>query len=756
MDRNDSSWKLMAAVFFVLLVWSVILLSKEIKLKVTQRDIWVAKSDSLIRQDDMRMLLPSRGNILSENGELLSASVPYYRPAIDFSVEPLRENNGKMFRDGVDSLAIGLNKVLGEKSIKEYRKMLWRGYNRKLKCLQLTRKPVKYTIYKRLSELPILRNGRYKGGFYPSEKLVKRIKPFGTLAAITIGNLNDEGRATNGVEHALDKELRGEIGEGKIERRAGANIIVERKKPEPGADVVTTLDVEIQDICEKALRRELEELQAEAGVAMVMEVKTGKIKAIVNLNGAKKTKDEDIMTYHENKSIALTSNMEPGSTFKVPAMMAALEDGTVKHGDSVDCGDGMWYLFGVNKDPISDFNTGDKGNGKIPIEQAIVRSSNVGMGKIMYDRYPNVRKAQHWVDVLKKMGVDRHIDLGFTGVAEAKISGPREKGKKWNHTDVASMAYGYSVNMPLLYTLNFYNAIANNGIMMAPYIIKEVRRNGEIIKETRPRVMQEKICKDEVLEQIKAMMLDVVEDKHGTAKPVRSEYVKIAGKTGTARYGYGTGNGWKHHVSFCGFFPYEKPRYSCIVFIKNPKNGSASGGKMAGVVFKEIAERVMAKVEYMPVAAFNSVEMAKERRILGVKNDSCGEAYVRRLTPCPWRGRKKDAESIYKELELEMFKADTKEINEDDYVTIRYDKNNNGELRAVMTKNNDKGLNNLIGMGLRDAIYAIESEGLKAKVVTISSDGDTPKGGRRKVIGQSPEEGARLSKGGVVTIEVRE
>lgn len=399
----------------------------------------------------------------------------------------------------------------------------------------------------------------------------------------------------------------------------------------------------------------------------------------------------------------LRYGLEPGSTQKIPSLMVALEDGVIKPTDTVDCGNGIWKFS--NEVEISDHNTGERANGKIPISQVIVRSSNVGIAKVIDKAYKD--DPQDFVNALRKMGVGMPMDVGFSaGVAQAEIKGPDEN-PLWGPSDLASMSYGYSVNMPLLYTLTFYNAIANNGTMVQPCFVNKIARNGELIKEYSPVVLKKSICSSKTLAIIKDMMLQVVEDSlHATGKPVKSKYVRIAGKTGTARYDYRVGQITRHQVSFCGFYPYENPEYSCIVFIRNPRKGTPSGGAMAGPVFKEIAERVMAS-----------------HSLMSINNYSIDT--IQTLLPKVKRGSFEALRTVLSELKLPVQKN-----MQDDNISLS---------NSVQLKNNS--IPNVKGMGAKDAIYLLEKKGLKVSVE-----------GRGKVVSQSVLEGTDALKGRTIKL----
>ncbi len=698
--------------FFVLLGFGLVV-KKIITIQQVEKDEWMALSDSLRKVSRVVEVEPSRGNIFSDSGELMASTVPTYYLYMDMMTPALRLDDGALFWGNIDSLSLCLSQKMGDKTKTQYRVQLITAFKQKKRHFRISRKRISHADYKDVKQFPIFRLGS-RGGLV-ARKMVKRIKPYGSLAAVTVGDLYAEkGKgAKYGIEAAFDEYLKGKPGRGHIERKAGVNILVNDIAPENGADITTTLNVDMQDIAEKALRQKITQIDADKGAVILMEVGTGKIKALVNLTRIDKG------DFRELESIALPSNLEPGSTFKIPALMAALEDGVVKPDDEVDCGDGTWQL---NEEVlITDHNTGEKANGVIPVPQVIVRSSNVGMAKLIYEGYKD--KPEKYIKTLHRMGVGMPIDIGFKGVAEASILGPDEN-PLWAPSDLASMAYGYSVNMPLLYTLTFYNAIANDGRMMSPYLVKKITKEGKLIQEFEPKVMENSICSSKTLKIIKNMMLQVVEDPHhATGKPARSKYVRIAGKTGTARYGYNYSEGrnmniTRHRVFFCGFFPYENPKYTCIVYMQNPRVGGAAGGSMAGPVFKEIAERVMASSSTMTVEKF----VADSNRV---------------INPYIAAGQLADLKVVAKTLKLK-----TEQKPKTNWIKVRVDSNNVFQIEDCEMIENL--VPNVVGMGLKDAIYLLERNGLRTAAI-----------GRGRVRKQSIRPGVRINKGDKIYLELR-
>ncbi|MDA3853423.1 MAG: penicillin-binding protein [Bacteroidales bacterium] len=688
-----------AIVYFIVVFGFALVVRKIVHIQYSEKDRWIALSDSLRKVNKQFDVEPNRGNIYSCNGELMASTVPSYYLYMDFMTPTLQSNEGKVFYKNLDSLSYYLSRKLGDKSEDAYRRHLLKGYHQKKRHYRISRVKVSHVAYKKIKQFPLFRMG-FRSGLI-TEKRIKRIKPYGSLASITIGSLygmKAKG-ARNGLEAAYDSILSGKSCKAHLERKAGVNIQIADEEPQNGADLTSTINMNMQDIAEKALRDKLIELDAELGCVALMEVKTGQIKACVNL-----TKVGD-STYYEVVNFMLRSELEPGSTQKIPSLMVALEDGVVKPNSIVDCGDGTWKFS--DEIEISDHNTGDKANGKIDMTQVIVRSSNVGMAKMIDNAYKD--NPQEFVNALREMGVGMPMDIGFSGTAEAEIKGPDEN-PLWGPSDLASMSFGYSVNMPLLYTLTFYNAIANNGQMLQPSFVNKITRNGELLQENAPVVLKKSVCSQKTLDIIKKMMLQVVEDSlYATGKPVRSKYVRIAGKTSTVRYNYKVKWRRKLQVSFCGFYPYDNPEYSCIVYIRNPKRGVPSGGSMAGPVFKDIAERVMAShslipIKKYPVDSTNIVQPIIKRGLF--------EASNRVL------------------LDLKLINKST-----DDLASNTQEKKE---------EENETSLPNVKGMGAKDAIFLLEKKGLKVLIE-----------GRGSVVHQSILPGTKAIKGSHIKLRLR-
>ncbi|MBQ9285476.1 MAG: transpeptidase family protein [Bacteroidaceae bacterium] len=537
-----------------------------------------------------------RGNIYSADGQLMVGSMPVYTLRMDFVVkdpnDSIAERKLQVWRDStfaadLDSFCIGLNHLFPETSVAEFRSRLLDGKRRGRRNLAIKHN-VSYIKYKESLRLPYARHGRIKTGFY-AEEIPQRQKPYGNMATRTLGSLmttNDSAR--NGLELAYDSILRGI--NGKMHREKVRRQWLDKTDVEPinGLDLITTIDVGMQDAAEKILERKLKEINAEIGVVVLMEVQTGDVKAIVNLTRLAPG------VYAEVKNDAITDLWEPGSTFKTASMMVALEDGMVKRGDMVDVGNGQWPMHGR---VMKDHNWRKGGYGRpISVDECLMFSSNVGVSRIIDEHYHD--HPERYVDGLYREGVGVPFDLPFPGAGKPFVRRPKSDGSNWSKTALPWMSIGYETQIPPIYTVAFYNAIANNGRMVQPRFVREIRRDGQTLKEFPVVTVKERICKPSTLRDIHAILERVVNDPLGLGKKAGCKQFKVCGKTGTAQvadeHGSYHGSPARYMVSFAGFYPSEAPKYSCVVCIK--KSGlPASGGTQAGPVFSELAQFVMAK-----------------------------------------------------------------------------------------------------------------------------------------------------------------
>ena len=699
--KRDILWRVYLC-FLGIVVFSLLILGRAFYIQQVQGKYWVSVSDSL-RQKFVETEA-ERGTIFSEDGNMLSTSIPFFNIYIDFGADGLREKDGKRFKDNVDSLSTALAAFFKDKSAKEYKKELQKGYREKNRYYSLKRN-LSFEQYKMLRNFPLVKQGRNKSGFIAEVKS-KRLNPFGLLANRTIG-LARENAQNVGIERTYDSLLSGESGK-KLMRfvGAGAYIPVEGYEIEPknGKDIVTTIDVNIQDIAENALLKMMIGNEAVHGTCIVMEVKTGKIKAIANLG---KTSDDN---YWEDLNYAIRAS-EPGSTFKLATMIALLEDKYVSLENHVNLEGGTWKIYRRTV-----YDSERHGLNDVTIKQAFEHSSNVGMAKLACAYY--TRKPEQFIAHLKKLRLDQPSGIDLLGETRPIVKNP--SSRTWSATTLPWMAFGYEVLVSPLQTLMVYNAVANDGKMMRPYLVNEIHQDGAVIEKKEPEVLVESICSEATLKQLRACLEGVVTD--GTGKTLASADYTIAGKTGTALVANGN-RGYADHIyqsSFAGYFPANDPQYSCIVVIRNkPFAKKYYGAMVAGPVFREVSDKLMA------------VSADKNEMLIAKK-------------PAP----RPDSSTYY----YAGYTPAVKEV----FNTLQYkylDSTGNDEWSRVYAYNYKPVLNkqtitkqvmpDLKGMGLRDALYLLENMNVKVMVK-----------GKGRVKYQSLEAGAPFSKNQSVVLEL--
>lgn len=581
-------------IFFLITLCYILVIGKICHIALADGDKWrkVAARQEPVRVD----IKANRGNILDCNGNLLASSMPQYHVYMDTQIEAFRQENGRWFLRNLDSIAIGLSQVVGDKSAEEYRKLITNGYYAKNTRLELTKKQIDYIQKQKLEAIPIvyklpnksedpknfqhltLKN-KYKSGVI-FEDLYSRIKPFGMLASKTIGDVQKStGKASKGIEQAFDEQLRGTNGRGLQQRKGGIRVVEPTQKAVDGIDVVSTIDIELQDIVETLLLDAVQEGEEEWGCCILMEVKTGEIKAIANLDRSKAG------NYYEGMNHAVVK-IEPGSTFKTVALMAALDDGKIDIDDTVRVFRNGWRYFNTN---IIDAHKRDT---VYDVRSALAASSNIALARIITHAYEG--SAKKFVNRIGKIGITDSVYCELGG-DQAWIPVPKDT------VTLSKMSYGYSVELTPLQILMFYNAIANDGKMIRPYLVKALQKDGETIKEYDTEVIKGSICSSRTLRDLKGALHDVVWDNHlGTAsnngygQKAQSKKVPIAGKTGTAQIHDGNYTNQRHRMSFVGYFPEDDPQYTCICVLHNPRVGSHDAGAKCGTVVRKIAERTMA------------------------------------------------------------------------------------------------------------------------------------------------------------------
>ena len=566
-----------AIVFMVIALLFGVVFVRIIVLQTAQRGKWEGVVN---REDNYKSIKAIRGSIYDCEGRLLVSSVPQYRIFMDTRVEALHMDKGELFWDHVDSIAAGLSRIVGDQTQEEYRNRMVEAY-RKGKIVRLTQERISYTQLKEIKQLPLVRRGLYKSGLY-AEDLNLRVKPFNSLGSRAIGNIYAaSGEAKSGLEMRFDSYLRGEDGMSVRQKIAGGWQNVPIREAVNGCDIYTTFDANLMDICETALRERLELRNAEWGCVVLMDVQTGEIKAMSNLDRAK-----DGSGYYEMANHAVV-RMEAGSTFKTISLMAALDDGKVKMKDTIRVEKDGWWYHGAKHTDAHPSDT------VYTIRQAMAVSSNIALAKIVTDGYNG--SAKKFVKKLQNMGLCDSVDFTIPGANQALINVPKDT------VTISKMAYGYSVELSPLQILMFYNGIANGGKMISPLFVSEIRENGKVIETFESSVVKSSMCDGSTLEGIRGCLHDVVWDNElGTAsvnpwgtRKAQSDLVIIAGKTGTAQVLESGYHNTRHRMSFVGYFPEENPQYSCICVIHAPKWPYDSGLDCGGVV-RQVAEKTMA------------------------------------------------------------------------------------------------------------------------------------------------------------------
>ena len=599
-DKNNSIGRF-RIIFIVLCLIGIYICSSALHTMLTQKDYWTEVSKKFIREN---IAIPAtRGNIYDCKGRMMAGSVPEYRIYMDYVVidkDEKAKNKAQHWRDStlnatLDSISEGLAKIFPDKkrsykeNVKWFRNRLLEGKRRKSHAWRIYPKNATYIQYKECKELPLFRETSYKGGFY-AETIMQRKHPYGSLASRTLGSLRaDSNAAKNGIELSYDSILRGKDGISHSMKVRNKRVRIIDVEAENGHDLISTIDVDIQDMAEKALVAKLKEpsVNGSLGMAIVMEVATGEVKAIVNMH---KGKDGN---YYEMKNSAISDLMEPGSTFKTASMMLALEEGKASLNTTVDCRGGIFPMHGRQ---MKDHNWHRGGYGILTFSQILEQSSNIGVSRIIDDGYKD--NPQAYVDGLRRMGIGIPLNLPFVGKGEPLIPQPNSKKRYWSKSDLPWMSIGYVTQQPVISTLTFYNAIANGGKMVKPKFVKAEMKDGQIIREFPTEVLVERICKPSTLADIQFCLNNVVSIGLGKKAGNGGKLFQVSGKTGTAQIasgkkGYHSGTR-RYMVSFCGYFPSEAPKYSCIVCIV--KDGlPASGGGQCGPVFSQISQFIMAQ-----------------------------------------------------------------------------------------------------------------------------------------------------------------
>lgn len=702
----------------IMMAVTLAMLGKALYMMTAERKFWLNVSERV--KLDSTAITPTRGNILSCDGKLMASSLPEFEIFMDFKT--LHDaGTDTLWRENIDAIATGLNNIFPERSAHDFKTYLEEGRAKQSRYWPIWPKRIDYNTLCDVRALPVFNiKSKYRSGFIFKEYNARK-HPYGSLALRTIGDLfGKKDSAICGIELSFDRELRGIDGVKHRRKILNKYLDIIDTPPTDGLDVVTTIDVGIQDLAERALVQELKEpdVHGDVGVAIVMEVATGDIKAIVNME---KCGDGE---YRERKNHAVSDLMEPGSVFKTASIMVALDDGVVDTTARVETAGGVWPMYGRE---MRDHNWRRGGYGMLTLPQTLMVSSNIGVSRIIDDHYRNC--PEKYVEGIHRLGLADDLKLPIAGSSPAKIRMPKKdkRGKQyvnWSKTTLPWMSIGYETQVPPISTVTFYNAIANNGKMMRPRLVKAVMKDGEVIKEFPPVVMRSSICKSKTLGEIQTILEHVV--SQGLGKRAGSPSFKVAGKTGTAQVAKGGGYkmGTVHYLlSFAGYFPADAPRYSCIVCIQ--KSGlPASGGGMSGKVFHDIAEGIMAQSLKMDVKDAHDENSILEPDVKS-GNIIAADYVLTHLgyeTRADWSGSYADGNPIW-----------------------GHATRGNGHIALTrQAKTQANVMPDVTGMGARDAVFLIESRGVKTKLY-----------GRGKVTQQSIAAGHTISKGMACILTLR-
>ena len=649
-------------VFFIIILISLAIIYSIFNLQFNQGEYWQSKSTNINFKYDK--IKASRGNILSDDGSILATSLPFYKVALDPSIV-----SNENFENNIDSLSYLLSSFFKDNSSSYYKNMISKARKDNRRYILLNRKKIGYQDKKVLSKWPIFRDGRLKGGVL-FEKKDERYRPFSRLGYRTIGSVDENNNGTVGIEYSYNSFLNGLDGEVLKQKIAGNywKPIYDgtEKLPKNGSDVVTTIDVNLQDISESALLDGMIKNNADYGSIILMEVKTGEIKAIANFSKNKSG------YYTENYNYAIQGMHEPGSTFKLASLLAYIEDSDISIYDSIDTGNGEFKFY---SETMKDHKPG--GYGKITVKEVFEKSSNIGIAKMVDNHFND--KPEIFLNYINKFGFNKNFKFQIYGASVPSIKNHTDSA--WSKVSLPWIAHGYEIMLTPLHTLSFYNAIANEGYFIEPKIVKKIKEANKVITKFN-EFDRFKIISNNSVKTAIQLLEGVVEN--GTADNIKHSNYKIAGKTGTAKKVINGKYVNRYYTSFVGFFPSEEPRYSCIVVIDNPKKYRIYGSDVAAPVFKEIADKIfISDTKYFTEMKENDIKFSFPR--------------IR-------SGFKKDLIDISNSLGLSNHSK-----TEDDWVRTKIIDNS-----IFWEGINSKSylVPNVVGMTLKDAIFILESKGL--------------------------------------------
>jgi cell division protein FtsI (penicillin-binding protein 3) len=688
--------------FGLILILAGAVMVQVIRLQFVQGKKWKAMSAKLSTR--YQTVEAARGNILSVDGSLLATSVPEYELHMDMMAGGITDD--KLFYSKVDSLALKLSQLYPDMSERSFSRLLRDGRKDSLRYALLRRK-VTYQELKQIRKFPLFNLGKYKGGLIVIEQN-KRILPFRALASRTIGYKNENVKNAVGLEGAYANYINGENGKRLMERTTGGTWIPVNDDDDEvpavqGADIISTIDVNYQDIAQQALNEEMIKSQADHGCVILMEVATGEIRAIANLT---RTKDGD---YREQLNYAISAATEPGSTFKLATYMTLLDQHKIDTSSTMYCDGGKSHVIpGNNRYTVTDVEH----NETMSAKRAFEESSNVAAAKFVYAHY----NANPWefINKIYSYHLNEELGLQIPGEGQPLIKTP--KLRSWSQLTLPQMAYGYEEKMTPLQMLTFYNAVANNGKMISPIFVREIQRMGNTVEQFHARVINPKVCSDQTLGELRGMLEGVVTEGTGKAVIKNSLYT-VAGKTGTAQIANGSSGYGVHktyQASFCGYFPADHPKYSMIVVINNPTVGSYLAALVAGPVFRQIADRV-----YMSDLDINQ---SPQVRLVG-----------NTTLPSIKRGNTKALRTVYNAFNVKpLYASNAPGVDTSNGIAYQETAYKSGVVPSVM------------GMDLSDALYRLGNAGYK--VIARGSG---------MVTAQSVTGGSEIPKGSKITIELQ-
>lgn len=684
LDRKftNRSWLL----FSLMLLIGLGIFGRIIYIQSYEFERWQDEGQSFNAQ--VRSISPSRGQIFSTNGSVLATSVPIYELRWDSKVDRF---DAQKFEESLDSIATGLAAIIGKHSAARYREKL-RQARQKGARYHLVGRDLSYIQMKALADLPFIRDGRLASGFIFLRE-DQRLKPFGALASRTVGIYRDDNLV--GLESSWDDELRGVEGQ-QLQMRSSGGVWIPATddyvvEPQDGFDVVSTIDMHLQDVASRALQDQLVRHNAAWGTVVLMEVNTGKIRAISNLTRTGDGKDLNGADpeYLESYNHAIGTAVEPGSTFKLATIMAAMEAGLTPE-TILETGNGITYFYGK---PMRDSNFAQGGHGDITLAEAFEVSSNIGTAMAITQAFGNDQQA--FLDALSSIGVADRTGIRLTGEAEPLVYRTVGEGR-WSKLSLTQMSIGYEVTQTPLQTLSLINSVANGGQLMEPMLVEGLKQNGALVQEFEPRVLKSAICSESTLLACRQMMEQVADPEgSGTANGVfRNLPYRVAGKTGTAWIAGPDGYDGRYRASFAGYFPAESPKYSCIVVIAETSTGVYYGSSIAGPVFRQLANKVYATDPSLHPSS--DKDFAASPHLPGAKD-----------------GAKTDLLTLYDAWNVPYVLDE--EVEDWVRATTQQDTVSISPLSLP-----EAAVPDVRGMGLRDALYLLENAGL---TVTISGIG---------------------------------